>query len=107
MQVSIALFHTISAIMKKNTKEPYKEISMKKILSIITLTCIMSSFAVVWENDPSMTPEQRAKAKEINATIRKKNEDREALMNKEIAQATEKFMNEIEKIRAKYPPIVG
>jgi hypothetical protein len=67
----------------------------------------MSTVAVVWENDPSMTPEQRAKAKEINANIRKKNEDREALMNKEIAQATEKFMNEIEKIRAKYPPIVG
>jgi hypothetical protein len=79
----------------------------KKILHIIALTCITSTFAVVWENDPKMTPEQRAKAKEINASIRKKNEEREILMNREIAAATEKFMNEIEKIRAKYPPIVG
>lgn len=80
---------------------------MKKILSIIALTCITSALAVVWENDPSMTPEQRSKAKEINANIRKKNEDRAILMNKEIAAATEKFMNEVEKIKAKYPPIVG
>lgn len=80
---------------------------MKKILSILALICITSALAVVWENDPKMTPEQRAKAKEINANIRKKNEDRAILMNKEIAAATERFMNEVEKIKAKYPPIVG
>lgn len=80
---------------------------MKKIVSIIALTCISCALAVVWENDPSMTPEQRAKAKEINANIRKKNAEREEIMNKEIAAATEKYMIEIEKIKAKYPPIVG
>lgn len=80
---------------------------MKRILSIIALISMTLTLAVVWENDPSMTLEQRAKAKEINTNIRKKNEDREILMNKEIAIATEKFIHEVEKIRAKYPPLVG
>ncbi len=80
---------------------------MKRILSIIALISMPLALAVVWENDPSMTLEQRTKAKEINANIRKKNEEREALMNKEIEAATEKFMREIEKIKEKYPPLVG
>lgn len=80
---------------------------MKKIIIITAVLCLSSLVAVVWVNDPTLTPEQRAKAEELNATIRKKNEEREALRNKEIAAATEMFIGQINAINAKYPPIVG
>lgn len=80
---------------------------MKKILLIIALMAPVTAFGVVWENDPSFTPEQREQAKQTNANIREKNAEREALKNKEIAAATDDFMNKIEAIKAKYQPLVG
>ncbi len=79
---------------------------MKKIL-VIVLICIASTSAVVWEEDPSFTPEQRQQAKETNKRIREKSQQREIEMHKEIAQATQKFMDEVNTIKKKYPPLVG
>ena len=80
---------------------------MKMLILIIALTCINPAFGVVWENDPSFTPEQREQAKQTNERIRQRNSKQEAVMHEEIAKATQRFIDEIESIRAKYPPIVG
>ncbi len=80
---------------------------MKNMLVTFALVCIASTLAVVWEEDPSFTPEQRQQAKETNKRIRENNEQREIEKNKEIAQATQKFMDDVDAIKKKYPPLVG
>ena len=82
---------------------------MKKMIFSIGIAVVFMgvAFGVVWEEDPSFTPEQREIARQTNEQIRNKNRIREVAMNKEIAEATERFIDEIESIKAKYPPIVG
>ena len=80
---------------------------MRNMIFSIALVFITAALAVVWENDPSFTPEQREKAKKINEQINNRNLEIETARNKEIAESTEKFINEVEAIKAKHPPIVG
>ncbi len=80
---------------------------MKKMIFSIALLFITSTFGLVWENDPSFTPEQRENARKINEQINNRNREIEATRNKEIEEATERFTREIEAIKAKYPFLVG
>jgi hypothetical protein len=72
---------------------------MKKILLIMTLNMAVSVGAVVWENDPNFTPEQREQARKTNERIRQRNEERETEKGRRIEALSLKYFMVIQKAK--------
>lgn len=69
---------------------------MKKIVMVTMLFSAVSVSGVLWENDPSHTPEERQRAREYNERMRQKNSERKAEGEKQIEALSQKYKDVVE-----------
>ena len=75
---------------------------MKKMLSIVIMLFVASVFGVVWEDNPSYTPEQRQQAREHNEYMAQKNREREAEKQKQLDVLSQKYKDVVENVKKRH-----
>jgi AICAR transformylase/IMP cyclohydrolase PurH len=72
---------------------------MKKIFLIIAAISAASVFGVVWEYDPSYTPEQREQARKHNERMAQRNRKIRAEKQKQLDALSQKYKEVVENVK--------
>jgi hypothetical protein len=72
---------------------------MKKILLVSTLLSVVPAFGVVWEDDPSITPEQKQQRREINESIRQRNIEIKTEKERQLNVLSQKYKDVVENVK--------